>query len=355
MKRLFAFVAFVMLSSLAFAHYSTVSSTNQYSPQTVPSRLANVDTTHCLCIKPLFDYLLSSGRLNIVLSDNVVVSTLINDALLAGYTIDAVNCPILQNNLNGLFYTTTPQLVTLPGFIVAPSNTPYRARIGNCLIKFSTDDGPFEHRQQSFFPMKCGVGNKILYAGMPEPGSCLKFNIQHHSGPDAMKWFIRYTDCDGYSRKTWFSPSDTQVELCAASIELIQDIDTANLVYAASVHTVNVSADTACVVASNYYRRTVATLEVEIASITRTSTHGRSFNVNVLSNPTTSEFTIQIRSTGKQQASINATDFSGRVIETLTGIGANQNVVVGKNWKRGIYYVNVQMGMESQVVKLVKM
>lgn len=78
----------------------------------------------CDCLKPLFDYLITSNRLFTSKSDSVLLSKLISDANAAGFTVTPGGCAILTNNTNKYFYALTS----------ATTGTLYKAQLGDCIV-----------------------------------------------------------------------------------------------------------------------------------------------------------------------------------------------------------------------------
>jgi hypothetical protein len=78
----------------------------------------------CNCLKPLFDYLISSGRLFTRETDHIILSSLMRDARRAGYDVSYTECAILYKNINKHFYALT----------TATTSTLYTARIGDCEV-----------------------------------------------------------------------------------------------------------------------------------------------------------------------------------------------------------------------------
>ncbi|HTI88941.1 MAG TPA: PA14 domain-containing protein, partial [Puia sp.] len=96
---------------------------------TIPADCSGGGTScSCQCLKTLFDYLISSHRLFIKQQDNVTVSTLVQNANAAGYTLSVNDCPVLQYNQNKPFYAMTTDSVT--NF--------YAAMIGGFLVEWNT-------------------------------------------------------------------------------------------------------------------------------------------------------------------------------------------------------------------------
>lgn len=85
----------------------------------------------CGCLRPLFDYLISSRRLFTPEAEHVVISSLIRDARKAGYNISYTQCAILYKNINKNFYAITADTV----------GTLYKARVGDCEISLQSSAG----------------------------------------------------------------------------------------------------------------------------------------------------------------------------------------------------------------------
>jgi hypothetical protein len=93
-------------------------------PQTCSS---NVSCTS-QCLKKLFDYLIASRRLFISQSENILLSTLLQNASVAGFTIATSDCPLFAENAGKPFYALTTDSVT----------DSYKAKIGDCTISFNS-------------------------------------------------------------------------------------------------------------------------------------------------------------------------------------------------------------------------
>lgn len=89
---------------------------------------ASSSSCTCNCLKPLFEYLISSHRLFTPLSDHIVMSSLIQDANNAGYNVSYTECPLLSKNIDKYFYALT----------TAATATVYRARIGDCTVSIKS-------------------------------------------------------------------------------------------------------------------------------------------------------------------------------------------------------------------------
>ncbi|TDX02417.1 PA14 domain-containing protein [Dinghuibacter silviterrae] len=92
---------------------------------------ANAAAQGCACLRPLFDYLLSTRQLFIHKYQHTSVRTLVLDAIAAGKTIDTTSCPILSANLSLPFYALTFDTLT----------SLYQCRLGNDIIDFKSLSG----------------------------------------------------------------------------------------------------------------------------------------------------------------------------------------------------------------------
>ncbi|RFM30730.1 hypothetical protein [Chitinophaga silvisoli] len=81
----------------------------------------------CECLKPLFDYLIASNRLQTKETDHIILASLLTDARRAGYDVSYSRCAILYKNINKYFYATS----------TATSGTTYSARIGDCEVNIN--------------------------------------------------------------------------------------------------------------------------------------------------------------------------------------------------------------------------
>ncbi|WP_188315970.1 hypothetical protein [Chitinophaga agrisoli] len=106
----------------------------------------------CNCLKPLFDYLIASHRLFTPATDNMLVSSLVQDATDAGYTVDYTSCAVLNDNINKTFYAvTTEQTAAI-----------YKARIGDCVVSLKSLNGnPVTFDQLA--SDACSNGTKVTY------------------------------------------------------------------------------------------------------------------------------------------------------------------------------------------------
>jgi uncharacterized lipoprotein YddW (UPF0748 family) len=76
--------------------------------------------------------------------------------------------------------------------------------------------------------------------------------------------------------------------------------------------------------------------------------------VKATPNPSRDQFTLLTRSYSKGALGIRVMDEAGRVIESRTGLPANGRIVLGANYKPGVYLVEISQGSEKHVLKLVK-
>lgn len=358
MKPLFILSLLVATSSFAgdlnhrhTSTYNSFTSTEAFHSANAGELIVPGDSTFCACLKPLFNYLLASSRLNIAQGDNITVQSIINDAILAGFPVNASNCPLLTNNLNKLFYTITPSVVEIPGFIVAPQGAAYRAMLGTCRIKFAPVGGSFEHKLSAFYSKGCDNDSIVGYAAMPANIPCLKYNISH-TAEGNLDWYVSYTDCDGNRLTKWLKPSDASFEFCATTIHSIQDEDTTNLVHVAAWYSLTSAISADCSNSANYQRQTTATLEVEDYNVVL-RTAKENLEVKVFPNPSSSSFQVTASSNNSSPVVYNIVDFSGRIIETHSANGTSR-LTMGASLKPGVYFVEAKQAGARKVVKVVK-
>lgn len=311
------------------------------------------DTSMCSGIKPLFDYLLHSNRLNISAEENITIQSLVTDATNAGYVIAAT--PVITSNLNGLFYTLTPDYVSFPGIINAPKDSAYKARFGNMTLVFRSANGPFEHQQGSFYSKLCSSANVVEYASSAMPSACEQFAIQHTASDDQLDWYVSYTNCDGVRERIYLHANDQKVEFCGTAVNLVQDVDTMRLIYAAATYTMNSVNSPACSFNANaYYRPTTAFLEVTQGTNKVAQTVGKKLQVKAFPNPASSRFSLSVDGQAQLPVSIRITNLYGKAVETMTVVpGSTLNL--GAGYGAGLYYAEVAQGNERATIKLVKL
>ncbi len=76
--------------------------------------------------------------------------------------------------------------------------------------------------------------------------------------------------------------------------------------------------------------------------------------IQVLPNPSSSYFTLVLKSDLQTPATINIIDISGKILERYSGISPNNSLKVGKSLKGGVYIASIQRGNELKTVKLIK-
>ncbi|MEO6723213.1 MAG: T9SS type A sorting domain-containing protein [Ferruginibacter sp.] len=80
-----------------------------------------------------------------------------------------------------------------------------------------------------------------------------------------------------------------------------------------------------------------------------------SLQVKVLSNPSKNDFTLQTSSNNNKPMVLRVTNAVGSVVETQSGVPANGQVQVGRNYRDGFYFAELIQGGQKVVVKLVKL
>lgn len=114
----------------------------------------------CNCLKPLFDYLISSHNLFIQSTDNTKLIFIIQEARKVGYSIDYRHCALLYRNLDKPFYAVTADSVS----------TLYKARIGDCSVALKS----VNTTSRNFYKLQskaCGTDEKVTYANDQSAGA----------------------------------------------------------------------------------------------------------------------------------------------------------------------------------------
>jgi len=83
------------------------------------------------------------------------------------------------------------------------------------------------------------------------------------------------------------------------------------------------------------------------------ATIATSMEVKVYPNPTTSQFNVQVKSSGTEEAVVRVLDVTGRFIKHVI-ISSNSNVNVGSDLKAGAYMLEVRQGKEVKIIRVVK-
>jgi len=83
------------------------------------------------------------------------------------------------------------------------------------------------------------------------------------------------------------------------------------------------------------------------------ATVATSMEVKVYPNPTTSQFNVQVKSTGTEETVIRVLDLTGRFIKSVK-VSSNSNVNLGSDLKPGSYMLEVRQGKEVKTVRVMK-
>jgi hypothetical protein len=83
------------------------------------------------------------------------------------------------------------------------------------------------------------------------------------------------------------------------------------------------------------------------------STLPTSMEVKVYPNPTTTQFNVQVKSSGTEEAVVRVLDVTGRFIKSVK-VSSNSNVNLGADLKAGAYMLEVRQGKEVKTVRVMK-
>ena len=78
-----------------------------------------------------------------------------------------------------------------------------------------------------------------------------------------------------------------------------------------------------------------------------------SMEVKVYPNPTTTQFNVQVKSSGTEEAVVRVLDVTGRFIKRVK-VSSNSNVNLGSDLKAGAYMLEVKQGKEVKTVRVMK-
>jgi hypothetical protein len=78
-----------------------------------------------------------------------------------------------------------------------------------------------------------------------------------------------------------------------------------------------------------------------------------SLDVQVYPNPTTSQFQVNVKTTGTEEMMVRILDVQGRMIKSLKQV-PNQTWIVGSDLKAGAYFLEVRQGKQVKTTRLVK-
>ncbi len=77
-------------------------------------------------------------------------------------------------------------------------------------------------------------------------------------------------------------------------------------------------------------------------------------SVNVLPNPTSSEFLLVIKSQSKANISLNIMNADGRMVQQLNNVQAGAGIRLGRNFVPGTYFARAVQGTEFVTIRLIK-
>jgi len=89
------------------------------------------------------------------------------------------------------------------------------------------------------------------------------------------------------------------------------------------------------------------------SSAAKLNTYGNALKVQVFPNPSRAEFTLNLQSASKEKVSIVVADMFGKKLYQTSG-STTQRYTLGRDFKPGVYIVQVIQGKEIQTLKLIK-
>ena len=95
--------------------------------------------------------------------------------------------------------------------------------------------------------------------------------------------------------------------------------------------------------------------ECEVSTTGRGPRFGRRMiNIMALTNPSRSNFTLDISSDNSQRVSVRFIDMFGRVVESRTNIQPNQTIQMGVSLRGGVYIIELRQGDEIRFTRVLK-
>lgn len=76
--------------------------------------------------------------------------------------------------------------------------------------------------------------------------------------------------------------------------------------------------------------------------------------LRALPNPATQQFNIVVQSSSHEMIQLRVTDNLGRLVEVKNQVPSNRSLIIGRDYKPGIYIVEVIQGTKRETIKLVK-
>lgn len=304
----------------------------------------------CGCLRSFFDYLLAADRLNIPKNDMVTVEQVVSDARRAGHIFKIEHCEIFKRNRSGYFYTLTPEYVRVPGMIIAPQDSAYRAVIGNCVVSFTPATGGFEHNLSAFLSKGCSGTGSVEYTLDAIPSVCSTYTIQHAPSHDSLSWYVNYKDCNGQIAIRWFSPAETLVQLDGVSVMSVGDADTLRRVYATASYSISSTVSAVPINNATYLRPVVATLSVECQQ----EQPLQDTEIVAYPNPSSGIFYLNFRQTTTEPIRVRLLNSMGRVVEAKQFAAGTRQAAVGQQLTVGVYYAECTSGVQRKVVTLVR-
>jgi len=85
-----------------------------------------------------------------------------------------------------------------------------------------------------------------------------------------------------------------------------------------------------------------------------TAINATKLEAKVLPNPTSSYFTLGLKSASNEKVNLTVVDVLGSVVEQRSDVPANSNLQIGNGYHPGVYFAQLMQGKETIVLKLIK-
>ncbi len=93
---------------------------------------------------------------------------------------------------------------------------------------------------------------------------------------------------------------------------------------------------------------------VAMRSMQQSIDAAKKLTVTAIPNPSSSYFTVTIKSNSSKTVSVKVMDAAGRMMESKQNIAANGTMQIGSKLTAGVYFVEVVQGTQREILKLVK-